>query len=169
MNDKNLKIWASVGLALGGIFGIAGTMAPSASLRGIAWLIDGVGIVLAGALLSVHFLRRGEDIVAAGYLVLAIAEGLMLSCASMALGAATPIFGGGISLWALAIALVSSQKVFPPVVRGLGWIAVVLFTITALQIFGGTPLTPTSAPLPSYSYPFFVATFVGWIWTLLRK
>jgi hypothetical protein len=37
-----------------------------------------------------------------------------------------------------------------------------------LQIFSGIPLTPLSSPLPFFAYPFFVATFAGWIWTLLK-
>ena len=39
---------------------------------------------------------------------------------------------------------------------------------TALQIFAGVPLSPISSPLPFFVYPFFVATFFGWIWTLLK-
>jgi hypothetical protein len=54
------------------------------------------------------------------------------------------------------------------VVRTLGLIAASMFASTALQIFSGHHLTPLSAPLPFFAYPFFVATFVGWIWTLLK-
>src|SRR2546422_104215 len=50
VNDKGLRVLASVGLAVGGVFGMAGTFAPSAFLRGLAWGIDGVGLVMAGAL-----------------------------------------------------------------------------------------------------------------------
>jgi hypothetical protein len=34
--------------------------------------------------------------------------------------------------------------------------------------FAGIPLSPISFPLPFFVYPFFVATFFGWIWTLLK-
>jgi hypothetical protein len=53
-------------------------------------------------------------------------------------------------------------------VRILGLIAASLFVATALQIFAGIPLSPISSPLPFFVYPFFVATFFGWIWTLLK-
>ena len=36
------------------------------------------------------------------------------------------------------------------------------------QIFAGVQILPTTSPLPFYAYPFFVATFFGWIWTLLK-
>jgi hypothetical protein len=147
---------------------MAGTFAPSASLRGLAWGIDGVALVMAGAMLTVMFYRKGQDLVAAGFLVLAIGEGAILSGAAMDLDASVPSFGAGSSLWAMALALISLPPVFPFVVRTLGLIAASMFASTALQIFSGHHLTPLSAPLPFFAYPFFVATFVGWIWTLLK-
>lgn len=52
---------ASVGLAVGGVLGLAGTFAPSASLRGLAWGIDGLALVMASALLAVLHFRKGHD------------------------------------------------------------------------------------------------------------
>ena len=84
----------------------------------------------------------------------------------MDLAASVPSFGAGVSLWALALALVSVPRVFPLPVRALGLCAAVLFGVTAAQIFAGIQLLPTAAPLPFYAYPVLVATLAGWIWTL---
>ena len=147
---------------------MAGTFAPSASLRGLAWGIDGVALVMASALLTLAFYRRGQDVVASGFLVFAIGEGLVLSGAAMDLAASVPSFGAGISLWALALVLIGVPRVFPLAVRLLGLFAAILFGVTAMQIFAGGQVTPTTAPLPFYAYPVLVATLVGWIWTLVR-
>ena len=168
MSDKGLRVLASVGLAVGGVFGMAGTFAPSAFLRGLAWGIDGVGLVMAGALLTLAFYRKGQDLVASGFLVFAVAEGLILSGAAMDLAASVPSFGAGTSLWALALVLISIPRVFPLPVRLLGFFASVLFGVTAVQIFAGFQVMPTTAPLPLYAYPVLVATLVGWIWTLVK-
>ena len=168
MSNKGLRVLASVGLAVGGVFGMAGTFAPSASLRGLAWGIDGVGLIMAGALLTLAFYRKGQDLVASGFLVFAVGEGLILSGAAMDLTASVPSFGAGTSLWALALVLISIPRVFPLPVRLLGFLAAVLFGITAAQIFAGFQVTPTTAPLPFYAYPVLVATLVGWIWTLVK-
>ena len=72
LHDPPLVILACIGLALGGIFGIAGAFAPTDALRSLAWGIDGLGIVMAGALLTLKFFRDGSEVVAAGFLVLAI-------------------------------------------------------------------------------------------------
>jgi hypothetical protein len=168
MSDKCLRVLASVGLTVGGVLGMAGTFAQSASLRGLAWGIDGVSLVMAGALLTIGFYRRGQDLVASGFLVLAVGEGVILSGAAMDLAASVPSFGAGTGMWAVALALISVPRAFPLLVRILGLVAAVMFAATAGQIFAGVQILPTSSPLPFYAYPFFVATFVGWIWTLLR-
>lgn len=147
---------------------MAGTFAPSASLRGLAWGIDGTALVMAGAILTIVFYRMGQDLVAAGFLVFAIGEGIILSSAAMDLDTSIPSYGAGSVLWAMALALISLPPVFPFPVRTLGLIAASMFASTALQIFSGEHLTPLSSPLPFFAYPFLVATFVGWIWTLLK-
>ena len=91
---------------------MAGTFAPSAFLRGLAWGIDGVGLVMAGALLTLTFYRSGQDLIASGFLVFAVGEGLILSGAAMDLAASVPSFGAGTSLWALALVLMAFRACF---------------------------------------------------------
>jgi hypothetical protein len=50
-----LKVIATVGLVLGGVFGIAGTMVPPP----LQAAIDGAGLVMATALLTIKYLRTG--------------------------------------------------------------------------------------------------------------
>jgi len=168
VDDKHLRILASVSLAVGGVLGLAGTFAPSASLRGLAWGIDGLGLVMASALLTLVFYRKGQDLVASGFLVFAVGEGIILSGAATDLAASVPSFGAGAGMWAVALALVSIPRAFPLIVRLLGLGTALLFAATAGQIFAGVQILPTSSPLPFYAYPLFVATFFGWIWTLLK-
>jgi hypothetical protein len=168
MNDRQTRILASAGLATGGLLGMAGAFAPSAGLRGLAWGIDGVALVMTSAVLAVHFFRQGQDLVASGFLVFMAGEGVVLSGAAMDLAASVPSFGAGAGLWSAALALISIRPVFPLPARVLGLAACVLFALTALRIFAGTPLLPTTAPLPFYAYPVFVATLFSWIWALLK-
>jgi hypothetical protein len=168
MNDKSLRVLASIGLGVGGALGMGGTLAPSASLRGLAWGIDGIALVMACALLALRFFRMGREIVAAGFLVFAIGESLLVSGAAMDLAHSAPSFGGGVGLWAAGLALISVPRVFPMVVRLLGLLAAFLFAATACRIFAGAQIMALSQPLPFLAYPILVATFVGWIVTMLR-
>jgi len=167
--NKNLNIIASIGLALGGVFGLAGTFVGQANLRNIAWEIDGLGLIVATSLLAIKFFRKGCDAVAAGFLVFAIGEAVMLSGQMAGLEGSTPSFAAGTALWATATLMISFPQEFSLWVRLVGFVASVLFFVTATEIFLGQPLTPLSSPLPFFAYPFLVITFVGWIWTLLRE
>ncbi len=167
MDDNRTDVASSIGLALGAVFGMAGTFAPSPWMRGVAWGIDGVALVMASALLTISFFRKGHDRVAAGFLVFVAGQTLVLASAPMDIVAGAPLFGAGASLWALALVLISSRPVFPPLVRGVGLVAAALFAITAVQILAGAPVTALSSPIPFNAYPILVATMGGWIWALM--
>jgi len=168
MNEKIIKTIASAGLFTGGIFGMAGSFAPTPSLRCLAWGIDGVGLIVACALLTMYYFRKGSDMTAAGFLVFAIGEGLILSSSSIDLDASLSSFGAGTSLWAASLVLISFQNLFPLFVRLTGFISAVLFSIVSVQIFTGHLVNGLMEPLPFYAYPFFAATIFGWGWILLR-
>jgi hypothetical protein len=168
VSDSRLRLIASMGLVIGAVLGLAGTFAPSASWRGLAWGVDGTALVVAAALLSVHHVRRGNDLAVAGFLVFLAGEALILSSAAMTLEASAPSFGAGVALWTASLALVSASNIMPVVVRGVGFLAAVLFTAVATQIFMGATLTPLSTPLPFFAYPVLVATLLGWAWVHYR-
>lgn len=72
------------------------------------------------------------------------------------------MFGAGVGLWAAGFALVSASPAMPVLVRVTGGIAAALFTVTAVRVFGGAALTPLTAPLPFFAYPFLALTLMGW-------
>lgn len=164
-----MNVIASVGLGLGGVFGLAGTFVGQTSLRNIAWEIDALGLIVATSLLAIKFFRKGCDAIAAGFLVFAIGEAVMLSGQAAGLEGSVPAFAAGAALWATGILLISFPAELSLWVRVMGLVSSILFFITATKIFWGEALTPLSLPLPFYGYPFLVITFIGWIWTLLRE
>lgn len=167
--QKPLNVIAAIGLALGGVFGLAGTFVSQANVRAIFWGIDGVGIVVATAILALKFFRRGNDAVAAGFLVFAIGEGVMLSGTAATLEEMIPSFCAGIALWSAALLLISIPKEFAIWIRVAGVIGAILFATTSARILWGERILATASPLPAAGYPFLVLAFAGWIWTLLRE
>jgi hypothetical protein len=136
VNDSRLRLIAAGGLVVGAVLGMAGTFAPSAGWRGLAWGLDGTALVVATALLTIHHLRKGNEILAAGFLVFVVGEGLILSGAAMDLQSSAPSFAAGVAT-----------------VRTVGFLGSLLFTVVAGQIFWGRPLTPLSEPLPFFAIP----------------
>src|SRR2546421_11870857 len=121
---------------------------------------------MATTLLSLKFFRRGNDLVAAGFLVFSIGESVLVS--GTAAGPADSV-AAGTALWATALLLISIPKEFAVAVRVVGLVTAVLFIVTSARIFLGEQLLPTTSPLPFFAYPFLVLTFLGWVWSLLRE
>ena len=169
MSERVSRLVASSGLVLGAALGLAGTLAPSASVRGLLWGLDGVALIIATALLMIYYFRKGNDVIAAGFLVFVVGEALVLSSAAMDLAASGPTFGAGASLWAASLYLLSVPRVAAVWVRVAGAIAGSLFVVVAVQLFRGDELTPLSRPLPFFAYPFLVATLLGWAWERFRS
>lgn len=168
MNTPRASILAPICLVIGALLGIAGSFVPAAALRGLAWGLDGTALVLAGALLTVHHLRRGNDMVAAGFLVFVAGETLIVSGSAMGLAASTPIFAAGSALWAASLVLVSAPRTMPGWIRAVGFIAAILFAWVAVQDFLGHGLNYLSRPLPFFAYPFLAATLIAWAWAHVR-
>jgi hypothetical protein len=163
------NIVAAMGLVLGGVFGLLGTVVSNPNLRSASWGLDGAGLVVATSILAIQFFRKGSDLVAAGFLVFAVGEGVILSGVAATLPESVPSFAAGTALWSAALLLISIPKEFAIWVRLAGILAAALFAIVAGRIFWGEQLLPTSSPLPFFAYPFLVLTLAGWVWTLLKS
>ena len=148
---------------------MAGSFAPSDLLRSLLWGLDGIGLIVAGALLVVYYFRKGYDAVSAGFLIFTIGEAFILSSSAINLDANVSSFGTGTALWGASLSLISFQKVFPILIRGIGFIASILFVVASIQIFLGYPLNALTKPLLFYAYPFFAVTLFGWAWKLLTS
>ena len=157
---------AVAGLAVGGVFGMIGTFVAQRNLQAAAWGLDGVALVVATALLAMKFFRKGNDLAAAGFIVFAIGEGIILVGTAMPLAESGPSFAAGTALWSAALVLTSVPQGFASWTRLVGIIGAILFAITSARIFWGEQVLPVSSPLPFFAYPFLVLTFVGWIWAL---
>lgn len=166
---RNLDRIAAGGLLVGAVFGLAGTFASSWHVQASLWAIDSVALVVATSLLALRYFRAGADIVAGGFLVFAIGEGVLLSGTAAGPRASVPAFAAGIALWSAALGLISAPPELPGWLRVLGGAAACMFAITAGRIYTGEVLLPTSSPLPFFAYPFLVATLLGWAWVLLRE
>lgn len=162
MDEARVRTVAAVALVIGAALGMAGTFAPTDSLRSLLWLIDGTSLVIGAALLVVHHVRRGDELLAAGFLVFLVGETLIIYGSVIHIGASAPVFAAGAALWAGGLGVVSASSAMPGWVRGAGAIAALLFAATSVQIAFGTDLSPLARPLPFFAYPFFALALIGW-------
>lgn len=168
MSGRSSRLVSSGGLVVGSALGMAGTFVQSTHVRAMLWGLDGVALVVATALLAVHYLRKGSDVVAAGFFVFVVGQALVLASAAMDLAAGGPMFGAGASLWAVSLCFLSLPRVAPLWSRIVGGIAALLFAVVAVEILAGQGITALSKPLPFVAYPFLVAALLGWAWERFR-
>ena len=156
---RSINVIAAVGLALGGTLGLAGAMVTQQNVQAILWAIDGAGLVMAAAMLAIKYLRTGNDVVAGGFLVFAIGEGvILLSAPAAGLAGSIPAFAAGAALWGTALLLISVPKLFAMPIQILGIVSAVLFIVTAARIFwvssySQRPHRCQPMPIPCWSRP----------------
>ena len=166
---RNLRILAVAGLITGAVLGMAGSMVVQSNVRAVCWAIDSTGLIVATSILALAYGRAGRLEIAAGFLVYAIGEAVMLGGTAMSLEASVPAFAAGTALWSASLAITSVPRVFALWTRLAGLVASVLFGVVSLRIFWGAAVTPISRPLPFFAYPFLVLTFIGWIVASLKS
>lgn len=166
---SSVKRLVLAGLALGAALGMAGTFVAADNVRALLWAIDGTALVVATVLLALEYFRKGNELVAAGFMVYAIGEAVMLGGTAGSLLASVPSFAAGTALWAAGLLLTSVPREFALWARAAGCVAAVLFACVPLRIFWGELLTPIARPLPYFAYPFLVLTFVGWGWRVVKE
>ena len=123
---------------------------------------------MATALLTVKFFRKGNDFVAAGFLVFAIGESVMLSGTATGLVGSIPSFAAGTALWTTSLLLISVPREFPNWVR-LAGIATAVLLPSRRQEFSGANSCCQPRHRCRSSCPFLVISFIGWIWILLKE
>src|SRR5262245_41277900 len=105
-----VDVSTAVLLAIGAVCGMAGSFVPQAGLRQVLWGVDGTALSTAAAILAVKHLRRGEDLIAAGFLVYLAGQALILNGAPAGLAPAVPGFAAGASLWAASLVILAIPK-----------------------------------------------------------
>ena len=58
---NTIKLAVLAGLVRGAVLGMAGTMVASDLLRAVLWAIGSTALVVATAMVALHFFRQGHD------------------------------------------------------------------------------------------------------------
>lgn len=166
--NRKLNIIASIGLAIGALFGTSGSIFTEPILQIVLYQISSIGLTVACAILTIKFLRENNDLIAAGFLLFAIGEAVMTAGAASGSVGGQASFGAGMALYVPALFLISIPKTFPLWTRISGIAATIPFSTAASIIFLGGQALSTS-PIPGAGYGLLVITIIGWILTIVRK
>jgi len=166
------RVLIVVGFVIGAVLGFGGNFLPAGPPQNIAHALSSLGLIMSSALFAAWFARRGHNIVAVGFALLALAEGILLS--GLFLSASTPTdpgayasFAAGVALYAVALPLASVPPAFPIWTRIVGVLAALPFAAHGLLWLLGRSPAP-SGPLASIGYVLLIVAIVGWIIAVLQ-
>jgi Na+-translocating ferredoxin:NAD+ oxidoreductase RnfD subunit len=119
---------------------------------------------MGSLLIAARFARQGHDIVAAGFALLALAEGINMTSMFEEFTAG---FAAGTAVYVVALLLASLPPALPLWVRILGTLAVIPFAAHATLFLLGQNPAP-SGFFASVGYAVLTLTVIGWIISVLR-
>ena len=164
--DNPVRRLTAAALAVGVVFGVGGNFLPDTA-QIFAHLVSSVGLVVGCATMALALVHQRRDIVAAGLLVLAIAELVMWNNGPSAeLGDIA--FASSVLFYVPGLLLVSIPAGFPIWSRIAGGMAAIPFGMHAVQFFLGEAPS-TSGPYAITGYMLMSAAIVGWIVATLRR
>lgn len=165
--NRTLRNLASALLSAGVLFTIAGLLVDDMSTQNILSQVGSLGLTSASVLLAAGFFRTGNDYVAAGFFLLALAGGVMSGGTASGMMQGQPAFGAGMSLYVPALLSISAPVTFPLWARFAGMGACLAFAIAAGRILLGELTLPTS-PIPLIGTALLAVAIAGWIRWLRR-
>jgi hypothetical protein len=161
------RILIAAGFAVGALVGLVANFLPTGPAVDVAHGISSLGLIMGSALFAAWFARRGYDIVAVGFALLALAQGVIVSAGTPADPGAEATFAGGAALYAPALLLASLPAALPAWARIVGALAAVPFGAHGLLWWlGNAP--DSSGPFASAGYMLLTLAVVGWIVAVLR-
>ena len=159
---------ASIGLAIGVVFGMAGQAFTDPNIQVCLYNLSGLGLTMGVALLAVKYIIRKEEFVGTGFLLFAIAEGCLTEANGADETSAASAFAACLLFYFVALCLINSSKLFPIWVRVVGFCASIPFAIAGTKYFLGYGIGPEET-LPGIGYGLLSLTIIGWIIVLLRE
>jgi hypothetical protein len=118
--------------------------------------------------MSVKLLKMDRDISSAGFIVLAIAEGVMSSGTADPGSGNMASFGAGVALYVPGLFMISLPKGFPVWIRVIGVLASIPFAIAGAKIFMGEQV-PSISMFPTIGYSLLTIMFLALSWWALKK
>jgi hypothetical protein len=167
--SSSLKYFIVIGLAIGSILGIGGSMAEAGStMQKLFWEISSLGLITGLILYARSPQVSGDVFVSSGFVILAIAEAIMSGGTPLGEQAGQATFGAGMMLYVPGLFVIACSSYFALWVRAACVLSAIAFLIAAYTIFSGEVVLATTT-FPSAGYALLTIANIGWIVTLIRQ
>ena len=154
------------GLAVFVVLGLVANIPGEGALQDLLHAVSSIGLVVAVALLALREARRGGDLVAAGFVILAVAQVIMWA----GFGAGSEAsFAAAVLFFAPALLLISLPPRFAFWARIAGALAAIPFGVhgIAYLLNGSAPEGLLNAE-GNIAYPVLIIAVIGWAADVFR-
>jgi hypothetical protein len=151
------------GLLIAVVAGLAGRGFESVATKSVLFALSSVGWVTATAILAFQQAHRGELTVAAGFLILTIAETLLWVSGRPGDPAYEVGFAGGAMFYVPGLLMIGVPAVFPWIIRALAILSAGAWTLGTARFLTGSGFSDTD-PLAIAGYSLISAFFAGVAW-----
>ncbi len=154
------------GLLLGVVLGMGGNAFQEGWLQTLLYAMSSVGLTAATALLILREVRRGDDLVAAGFAIFTVAEIIVWVGGGPAGPGGEAPFAAATLFYVPALLLISVPLRFAFWARAAGALAALPFGIHAMvYLFGGNP----AETLQIAGYLMLSVAVIGWVVDIVRS
>jgi hypothetical protein len=166
--NANINLIASIGLAIGALFGMSGLAFTSPVAQLCLFVISGVGFTVGLTLLVVKFLWEKDEFLATGFLLFAMGETISTLNAAADEQTAASSFAGCMLFYVTGFLFICLRPTFPLWTRITGLLSATIFLAAAIRFYLGYGIS-TADTLPGIGYGLLTLTLIGWITYLLRE
>lgn len=164
---KGQRRTVAIGLLIAVATGVAAGGFESVSVQSPLFALSSTGWVIATAILVFHHGQRFELTVAAGFLILTVAETLLWVNGHPGDPGYEAGFAGGAMFYVPGVLLAAAPGVYPPWIRAFGVLAGGVLAVGAARFLTGSGFAHTD-PLAMAGYGLISAFFLGVAWVTLR-
>jgi hypothetical protein len=164
---KGWRLAIVVGLLVAVGAGIAAGSFKSLAAQTVLYAMSSVGWVTATSILAFKHALRSEAIVAAGFLILTVAETLLWVNGYPDSATYEAGFAGGVMFYVPGLLLAAAPTVYPRVIRLLALLAAGAWTMGTARFLLGSEFAHAD-PLAIAGYVLISSFFLGVAWATLR-
>lgn len=148
------------------VLGLIANVPGEGPLQDLLHAVSSIGLVVAAALFALREARRGADLVAAGFAILAIAQVVMWAGAGTESEAS---FAAAALFFAPALLLISLPPRFAIWTRIAGALAAIAFGAHGVAfLLSGSPPEGLLNAEDSLAYPLLIIAVIGWAVDVIR-
>ena len=166
--ENHLKNMIAFSFMMTVVSGMSSEAIADDGLKHFVWAVSAFFMIIGSSMLSSKLTREGHDVPAAGFIVMSIAQATSYAfIATHDVG--NEQFGAVIAIFIPGLLLISLYGAVPLVLRILGILSAMSFTLLALCIYKEVTSDWVIPTLTTGAYMFMNVATLWWAWLIFKR